>query len=319
MLANFIGISGALLLPSSDASGPGSHRGKADTLDFQKPNVRSSQHLRYLIIAAIEVTGNIFGVLGLIFAGSGLFQVVYSSVVLFTALMSKAILKRSPQPKQWIALFLITLGLAASAVGGWWNKPVSTQAPDPKALEEARTTMIGMVFTLLCATLYASSYVMVEWVLNDATDPPVERDIQAYAGLYGLCIISIYIMLHTVPNWSTLVTASIAAKHGSPLWVFITYAALSFSSFLHGVSYYKLVRSIGAVSTGVLQSLRAVSVFGISSLAFCGQHSEQCINSAKVISMIVVSAGLIGYSHYAVPKKVAAKDDHSDLLEKDAI
>ena len=315
MLANFIGISGALLIPSVDSS----HRSKTDSTEFKRHTGRSSQQqLRFLIIAVLEVTGNVFGVLGLIFAGSGLFQVVYSSVVLFTALMSKVILHRSPQPKQWVALFLITLGLAFSALGGWWTKPVASPAtPGTTASNESHTTMVGMAFTLMCATLYASSYVMVEWTLNDASEPSTERDIQAYAGLYGLCIIALYTIVHTLPNWSELVTANIAAKKGSPIWVLIAYTSLALSSFLHGVSYYKLVRSVGAVSTGVLQSLRAVSVFGISSLAFCSQHSEQCINGAKMISMAIVVAGLIGYSQYAVPKKTAAEKATLNSHESD--
>jgi drug/metabolite transporter (DMT)-like permease len=251
----------------------------------------------------LEVAGNVLGVLGLIFAGSGLFQVVYSSVVLFTALLSKIFLRRSPQTKQWIALFLIVFGLALSALGGAQGSSSGHKSTVEHERDQIRSTMIGVGLTMLCATLYASSYISVEWILQDAADPPSQRDLQAYAGLYGLSIIMVYTLLHTIPNWSVLVVANVESKNGSLTWVYACYILIALSGFFHSVSYYKLVASVGAVSTGVLQSLRAVSVFGISSIAFCSHHSEQCVNGPKIISMVVVAIGLTAYSHWAAPKK----------------
>ena len=270
--------------------------------EVKKTGYSNAQHTRFLVVGGLEVAGNITGVLGLIFAGSGVFQVVYSSVVLFTALLSRIFLGKSPQTKQWIALFLITLGLAVSALGG-----VSSKSTLPKdgAADTSRTTMIGMLFTLISACFYSSSYVLVEYTLQDTKDPPSERDLQAFAGLYGLFLVSCYMALYTVPNWQTLVVQNVAAKKGSMSNVFLAYFILALSCFLHSVSYYKLVRNVGAVSTGVLQSLRAVSVFGISSLVFCGRHAEQCVTTPKMISMVVVAVGLYAYSHWALPKKAS--------------
>lgn len=254
------------------------------------------------------MAGNVTGVLGLIFAGSGVFQVVYSSVVLFTALLSRVFLNKSPQPKQWLALFLITLGLAVSALGGVGSK---SSAPTDASQASSHTVMIGMLFTLISACFYSCSYTLVEHTLQDPKDAPSERDLQAYAGLYGLILISCYMAIYTVPNWETLVAQSVAAKHGRMSNVYVAYGTLALSCFLHSVSYYKLVRNVGAVSTGVLQALRAVSVFGISSLVFCSQHSEQCVTTAKMISMAVVSVGLYAYSAWALPKKAVSPEAES--------
>lgn len=306
VLANFIGISGALLVPSSEPAV--AYQGE-EIVESKRHSKWLSHHKRFALIATFEVLGNVLGVLGLIFAGSGLFQVVYASVVIFTALFSKTFLGRNPQPKQWLCLFLITLGLAISAFGNSSSLNSDTTASNS---DTTRETFIGMTLTLFCAILYASSYVGVEFTLSEP-EAPSERNIQAFTGLYGLTIISVYILVHTIPNWNTLVLANIEAKKGSLSWVFIAYALLSLSSFLHGISYYKLVGSVGSVSTGVLQSLRAISVFAISSLAFCGSHAEQCVTNAKILSMIIVCAGLTGYSAYAAPKRINEEKNDSKL------
>lgn len=300
VLANFAGIAAALLLPSTP-HGPHHKDKQEDASGVRKGGNCTKHQLKFMMIGGIEVLGNVLGTQGLIYAGSGLFQVVYSSVVLFTALLSKFFLSRSPQPKQWLALLLIFLGLAFSALGGAQKPKSASVATD--ASSTTTSTMIGIFLTLLCAVTYSSSYITVEWFLQDASDPPSERDLQGYSGLCGLSIILLYTTVHTIPNWNHLVTDNIAAKHGSPTRVLVDYIIVALSGFFHSVSYYKLVGSVGAVSTGVLQALRAVSVFGLSSLAFCGDHPEQCVNGPKIVSMIVVAAGLIGYSNYALPKK----------------
>jgi drug/metabolite transporter (DMT)-like permease len=296
VLANFAGIACALFLPSSSHETT-SHDNEASS-SKRKPAI-TSHHKKFALIGSCEVAGNVLGVLGLIFAGSGLFQVVYASVVLFTALLSKIFLGRSPQPKQWAALFLITCGLAISAVGTSSSAKAVTTTP---VADTTRDTLIGILLTLLCAIFYSSSYIIVEWTLS-SPDAPSERNVQAYAGLYGLTMISIYTLLHTIPNWDVLVVANVAAKKGQLSNVFIAYFTLALAGFLHSVSYFKLMSSVGAVSTGVLQSLRAVSVFGISSIAFCSTHSEQCVTNAKMMSMAIVCIGLVAYSTYAVPRK----------------
>lgn len=302
VFANFAGITLAILLPK-----PASIT-TIVPMETKKAGFSKSQHTRFLSVGCLEVAGNVTGVLGLIFAGSGVFQVVYSSVVLFTALLSRVLLGKSPQPKQWLALFLITLGLAVSAIGGT-STPSST--PSAENSDLSRSILIGILFTLVSATFYSFSYVLVEYTLQDPLNAPSERDLQAYAGLYGLILVSGYMIFYTVPNWETLVVQSVAAKHGSMNHVFLAYATLSISCFLHSVSYYKLVRNVGAVSTGVLQALRAVSVFGISSLVICGQHPEQCVTKPKMLSMAVVSIGLYAYSAWSLPKKAVPPEPES--------
>lgn len=85
--------------------------------------------------------------------------------------------------------------------------------------------------------------------------------------------------------------------------------AILFSGMVHNLSYYKLMGSVGAVSTGILQSLRwelwektqdlysrAVSVFVISALLFCDRHPVQCFNEYKGMSLVCVFIGVLYFS-----------------------
>ena len=73
----------------------------------------------------------------------------------------------------------------------------------------------------------------------------------------------------------------------------LLYMGLTLSSFLHNWAHFFLLRSTGAVSTGVLQALRSIGVFVVSSLLFCDQYATQCMTSLKTIACLLVSAGVL--------------------------
>lgn len=65
----------------------------------------------------LDFAGCIFSNLGLSMAGSGLYQVVYSSVICWSALFSRVVLQKIVSSEQWIGIALVTFGLAFSALG----------------------------------------------------------------------------------------------------------------------------------------------------------------------------------------------------------
>ena len=94
---------------------------------------------------------------------------------------------------------------------------------------------------------------------------------------------------------------------GNWIVIVILCVALIASGLGHSITYFQLMGTVGAVSTGILQSLRsgnyfernhsifdrAVSVFVISSILFCNQHEEQCFNGYKSVSVICVILGVL--------------------------
>jgi hypothetical protein len=142
LVANFLGTALAIFQPSSTP--PTKTKSKTHGLKL---------HLQMFAVGMLECFGNAVGLLGIIFAGSGvllplfsfgfllrlsnwllnmshrvsesyyiffliqLYQVVYSCVVVVTALFSKLLLRKQISIQQWIAILSISCGLAVSALG----------------------------------------------------------------------------------------------------------------------------------------------------------------------------------------------------------
>ena len=109
-----------------------------------------SLRFAYLLTALCDFTGYIIRTIGLglffslipslSYCGSGLFQVAFSSVAIWSALYSRIILKRPINRVQWLGIGIVTLGLVLS--------PLSAQN----------------LLTLLGAQFYALSYILNEYI-----------------------------------------------------------------------------------------------------------------------------------------------------------
>lgn len=78
------------------------------------PKIRDYQ-VQILLVSIVDFGASWCGAVGLYYAGSGIFQVLESSVVVFTAVLSSFILKKALKLSQWFAVFLVSVGLSLSA------------------------------------------------------------------------------------------------------------------------------------------------------------------------------------------------------------
>lgn len=86
----------------------------------------------------------------MVYCGSGLFQVAFSSVAVFSAIYSHFLLKTYISKLQWLGILVVTLGLCISPLSG------STVSGSPYT---------GIFLTLLGAQFYALSYIVNEMIL----------------------------------------------------------------------------------------------------------------------------------------------------------
>jgi hypothetical protein len=144
--------------------------------------------------------------------------------------------------------------------------------------------------------MYGLHYVVSESVVGKPNPPPATT-IQAISGGYSLAVLTMYSVLHTLPRMETLIMQNVKNAGGNVILIAVIYPLLVLSAFLHSVTYFRLISSMGSVSTGVLQSLRAISVFALSSLLFCDEkHQENCFTMAKLVSTAVVVIGIALYT-----------------------
>jgi len=106
-------------------------------------------------------------------------------------------------------------------------------------------------------------------------------------GFWQLC--------YTVPHWDKIAepledagtTAGGAA---------VLLGAVALGNFVHSVSFFYLLTSIGAVSTGILKSLQAVIVFTLAHFMYCERDQAQCITPVKGASLAIVVCGVMTYA-----------------------
>jgi len=186
------------------------------------------------------------------------------------------------------------------------------QQPNSTNFDSRWGTLVGILFTLMATLVYSVHYILSESMLSGkhAVHP---QQIQSYAGGWAASFITAFLVIHTFPNFKTLVLDQVALHHGSWFLIIPTYLVLILSGFFHSVTFFRLLGSVGSVSTGILQSLRAVSVFAISAVLFCGQaHPNQCFNIFKGISTVVVVCGIMYFSKINASHQVIKKEELVD-------
>eukprot|EP00033_Pygsuia_biforma_P002881 GCRY01003178.1.p1 GENE.GCRY01003178.1~~GCRY01003178.1.p1 ORF type:complete len:410 (-),score=65.51 GCRY01003178.1:37-1266(-) len=233
-----------------------------------------------LLMTVLDVCGNVCSAVGLVLAGSGLYQTLYSSMVVFSAIVSRIVMKRVLNQLQYVALALLVLGLSLTTTSG---------------LHLGASVFWGALITFLGTALYSLQYVLSERILTQP-DPPAPITVCSYIGVYSALVVTVYLGLVTIPQWDRLVVAPIEQANGNVFGIVLMYILLILSSLYHNLSYFNLLSKVGAVATGVLQALRAILVFGFSSLLYCNFNSAQCYTYNKGLATLLVVFGVILYA-----------------------
>lgn len=139
------------------------------------------------------------------------------------------------------------------------------------------------------------SVVIGEYTLN-LPERPSPRELCARIGQTCVGIIMVYMICYVMPNFDFFVTSQVRAVSGSPGRIVTGLVLYTFSQLTHAVTYFIMLGHCGAVTTGVMQSIRAVSVFGLSSVIFCAHDQAQCYDTKKGIATFLVVIGVLYYS-----------------------
>ncbi|KAI8605241.1 hypothetical protein EDD21DRAFT_364115 [Dissophora ornata] len=274
-------------VPSSSSAGA------AEKTSFRS---RTRLHWPVIQVAVMDVIANALVTVGFFYVGSGMYQVIYSSIVIWCAILTRIFLSRKLNNIQWLAIFGVTLGLAISAVG-----TVQDASPDDGPGQSWLEKSFGALVTLGATFLYACVYVLSDKVLSTFKPTPVPEKVCSMVGGYASILTFIYLCIHTFPNWQTEVMDVVQAHNGSWLGIMIVYPLVTISSMLHSLNYYVLLSRINNIAVGIMQSLRAVLVFVMSHYLFCGVSSTQCFNEWKFISAIVVIGCVTLFSFNSAP------------------
>lgn len=152
----------------------------------------------------------------------------------------------------------------------------------------------GVFMAFLSTLLYSVEYVVAEKILNKSNIKTA--NLVGYLGLCGAIVSLLYILLFTVPHWTSIVSEEIIKQNGKAFYIFLYYFIFLVMEAAYNYSYFVIIETAGAVSGGVMQGLRAVLVFGLSSSFFCDIHQSQCFDTVKGISAFIVIGGVMLYA-----------------------
>lgn len=253
------------------------------------------------IIIFFELIANVLSTIGLSIIGSGIYQVIHAAVIIFNAILSRYFLNKKLNLKQWIAIVGIAFGLSLSAIGkdGKLTSPI---------------ILLGILINLIGTVCYSIVYVLNERHLKLPGGPTTVQQ-SSWIGIGASSLCFIYIIVYTLPNYKELIVDKVHENYGNEpyYWIYISYLLLLLTHFLHAYTYFWILDASGAVTTGVLQSLRAVTVFFFSSYFFCSIDSAQCLTIYKVMSCLAVVTGVLFYS-FASKKKTETPPQESDQI-----
>ncbi|KNC82788.1 hypothetical protein SARC_04921 [Sphaeroforma arctica JP610] len=252
---------------------------------------------------------------GLLMVGSGVFVVIYSSSMLWTALLSRCLTDKQFSTLQWAGIGVLTCGLL---LNGFDSQPHTPHTPTGRTVEELSDMQqletdrngniggavigdgysqvnVGVLVVLLGSALHSyffvlSERIMYQRILSDA-------QLCAGVGLAETVLFSAYIAFvcgcfgtHE-KLFSSMDDANTSLGYATMLWL-----SAAVVNSVHAGSFFIILGELGAVESALLKIIQTVCVFAFSAVFFCQYESSQCASPMKFMSMLLVACGLVVYA-----------------------
>ncbi|CAG8558221.1 28688_t:CDS:2 [Racocetra persica] len=234
-------------------------------------------------ISLLEIMANFTLTLGLFYVGSGTYQVIHSSIIIWCAILSFLFLGRKLSRVQSLCVIGVCIGIFISSLGISKNSIVAiTTEPIIFNSYHIPLTMIGLILTSLATFGSACVYVILDQLLTTIRVPnelpPSPAKACFLIGTINSCLAMIYIVMYTIPNWKVLIIEEIEKKsqHVNTFIIIISYLMLILASFFHNFAAYWVVKHLGDIGQcftiwrgfGAFVVIGCVIIFSFTKLKF---------------------------------------------------
>jgi drug/metabolite transporter (DMT)-like permease len=212
------------------------------------------------------------------YAGSAIFAVIYSSVTIWAALLSRVLMQRVLTIWQWCGIFVVFFGLAITGF---------------EAKNQGDRVFLGASMVTMGAFLHALSHALSEFTsVRGAKIPPYVNS--CVQGTVNFLIVGTWQCTYTASHWEKIADPM---EEAGTSWgrASLLLGGVAVGNLVHAATFFYLLTSIGVVSTGVLKSVQSVAVFCMSHVLYCEHDESQCFTPVKGISLIVVVCGVLCY------------------------
>ena len=233
------------------------------------------------LVAMIDVVAQTMNYSGATMAGPTIFAIMYSSVTIWVALLSRVLLKRQMSWLQCLSVVMVFSGLGITGFA---------------SLDLGAEVAFGTALLTVGAALHAFMYVLSEMIMSREGEAISARK---YCAVYGTWAASVYFLWqvgYTRSRFDDLILGPMTAAGTTNGYALAILTAIGLMSCLHSVTFFHCVKHLpgGSTSAGVLKALQAAMVFAATSLAFCGRYggTEMCFTRDKMLSLCVVVSGV---------------------------
>ena len=246
------------------------------------------------IPACCDIAGTTLMNVGLLFVAASIYQMTRGALVLFVGLFSVIFLKRVLYPFQWLALFVVVLGVGIVGLAGALFKDpppddrikaahalAASQTKGMGDLPPALSTIIGVLLIAFAQVFTATQFVVEEWVLEKYALEPLK--VVGWEGIFGFVVTLVgMVILHFT------VGATPAGQHGYFDAVegwreMTTYPKVAISSLaimvsIGGFNFFgiSVTRTISATARSIIDTCRTLFIW-IVSLALHWEVSSLCL------------------------------------------
>lgn len=233
------------------------------------------------LISMLDFMSHVLNLNGLMYCGSAVFTIIYSSMIVYTAVFARIFLNRKLCTRQWLGVVAIGVGLSVASM---------------KSGEKGEHVELGIIMTFVGALSHSATYIISEYLLLFAEDPIAPEMLGTLVAVVSTSFVLLWQATYTAPRFQALVVNSIAEKNGSISAILVSYSLMVLAAVAHALCFYRLIGFIGSTSTGVCKSVQSVTVFIASHVAFCGVQKSRCFSYAKGCSLLIVLSGVMLYS-----------------------
>eukprot|EP00591_Stephanopyxis_turris_P007021 CAMPEP_0195524450 /NCGR_PEP_ID=MMETSP0794_2-20130614/24281_1 /TAXON_ID=515487 /ORGANISM="Stephanopyxis turris, Strain CCMP 815" /LENGTH=304 /DNA_ID=CAMNT_0040654671 /DNA_START=367 /DNA_END=1281 /DNA_ORIENTATION=+ len=234
-------------------------------------------------LAVVDVVAQTMNYTGSVFAGPTIFAIVYSSVTVWCAVLSRVLLGSHISCFQWLGVMLVFGGLALAAIG---------------SASLGAHVFHGAMLITLGSCLHALMYVMSESIMNRGEKVSSRKYCAVFASV-ACFLYLLWQLTYTRAHFQELVLDPMTAANTSVLHAMIILLSISFASCVHSLTFFHTVKYFpgGATSAGIMKGAQAIIVFVASALLFCGHigGAEMCFTAGKMAALVVVIVGLVVY------------------------
>mmetsp|Transcript_12215 Transcript_12215/g.20659 ORF Transcript_12215/g.20659 Transcript_12215/m.20659 type:complete len:335 (+) Transcript_12215:157-1161(+) len=261
-----------------------------------------------IIMGTCHVLGFIAAMPAIDRIGIALYQIIYSSGIVLLAFLGRVVLRKVPSLQQGLGIALVCAGLILRGYVMIEQGAVSLGG-------SASDTAIGVALAFFVTLCFHLPPVLMEIANKGLPNESklTSIDVGMKVSTVGVVLLSLYVMLYTVPKWEVLMAQPLAESGTSYTTAGLWYLGNTALYIVHSTFFLETTRAAGSLGNGLVNAVRSATVVMIGAAIFCPTISNMCLDAQKLATVaLLVTGGLV----YTFAPPAVYLEDRKTVEEK---